>query len=168
VTVRYGTSLVVVLAAGLGVCMAWGNANASGINLMCEEVKGLNESERGSSGPLSGEQTKKESTALSELWKIPVLIDTAAGRGTVWGKPYELTVEPDYLFLRLRSDSRKANDSELKSVSMKINRKTLSFNYSNLLILNSWSRTGVSTRSVSARKSEGQCKKVLAAKGNQI
>ena len=141
---------------------------ANGVNLLCKEKIGTDRTERTSYGSLTGVRKQPgEEKPVSELWSIPVFIDTGRGTATLWGDSAGLSIEPDTLTLR-RSKNRKTEVSTSESNSaLFVNRKNLSFRYSSLYI----SKTSVpgmaSVQSFTTRTSEGTCTKIVS-KGNKI
>lgn len=157
--------VLTLMAVGLGAFVTTGNANAAAINLVCEEAKGISTKITTRLSTLSGKKEDKEETALYELWKIPVMVDTPSGKGTVWGKIRALVVEPETLELNSWEEERDGLLKVTSGSSVKINRKSLRFTYSSFRLSTS---SEVSALFQNGRKSEGICRKVTAAKGNQI
>lgn len=160
--------MAVVTAIGIGIGVTGGNAVAAGISLMCEEKKGVTERTTTMWVGLGQPEKKTEDSAIVELWKIPVTVDTSDIKGTVWGETRELSVEPEVLILRKSREETKSSGKTSEHSALKINRKTLVFTYNTSRITNDNLIHGRALLYSSTRKSEGICKKVVAVKGNQI
>ena len=146
------------------------SAIAAPTNLVCKEQKGVEENTRKSYSPLTGEKETRTEERIQDLWSIPVTVDPAAGKATVWGRPFELTVEPADLKARETTEEESVTTRK-KSISyLNIERKTLRFSYTRLFFLNPNPsfRTATSVSSTLVRKSEGLCAKVKVVDGAKI
>jgi hypothetical protein len=144
-------------------------AMATPTTLACKEQKGMEETKRSSSSPLAGESKTAIEDEIKDFWTIPITVDAAAGMASVWGRPFELTVEPATLNLR---ETTREERGTLKSefiTHMRIERKTLRFEYTRLSLINGkLSGYGIWSSSINTRKSQGLCSRVKAVEGAKI
>ena len=136
------------------------NAYATAINLMCYEKSGDEEVRK------EGFADKKR--AIADYWSIPVTVDTSSGRGTVWGKERELSVEPTKLFLREFSRVERQTEHSLTIFALIITRKTLDFSYYNDYRIAAAVSSSKFKTNISIRKSKGKCVILQEEKGNKI
>ena len=153
-------SLLTLVFVASSMLWSVSRVSASGINLICTE-KGGNVKEKDNSG--------ESENIITDLWSIPVSVDTASNRATLWGVSKDLTIEPTQLTIQelSRENSEHRNTSIIQV--FKVNRKTLGFTYGRGSTISSfYPLLGLWTMTSSVRKSYGICTKVKEVKGNRI
>ena len=152
-------SLLTLVFVASSMLWSVSRVSASGINLICTE-KGGSIKEKDNSG-----ESEKN---ITDLWSIPVSVDTASNRATLWGATKDLTIEPTHLTIRelSRENSEHRNTSIIQV--FKVSRKTLGFTYGRGSTISSFYPLLGWTMTSSDRKSYGICTKVKEQKGNKI
>ena len=142
--------------------MLWSvsRVSASGINLICTE-KGGNVKEKDNSG--------ESENIITDLWSIPVSVDTDSNRATLWGVSRDLSIKPDKLHIQEFTTEETSQRNSTKIQVLIIDRKTLGFTYAWKFSLSSFfPPLGLWTSNSTTKKSYGTCTKVKEVKGNKI